>query len=293
MGQDAFDFADFLFGEGPAAKAPPVVDKADDMASTATPDEFFRPVASAGTADAPLPEGIEARVTVKLPDQIELPPRADRRDDHQPRPQSEWRPEWRPRKRIPGHHGIKANQAAVDAVGRKLKVPPETIESLPCGANGKPCKSDQYLAAMRAYVMSGGTIGLFAEATNVCNGTVYNWINRDPSWKEVMAEAKRVGADVLVEKALDIAENPKLVEEVTESYDKDGKLIRKDIRRADALYARKLAVSTCLDIAKKWAPEKYGDKLEVKTNDSLAARILAARRRTEREYREAEIVDVQ
>ena len=60
------------------------------------------------------------------------------------------------------------------------------------------------------------------------------------------------------------------MEEVFLSFDGDGRLKRKDVRRADAIYARKLAVATRLDIAKKWAPEKYGDKLEVKTDESLA-----------------------
>lgn len=121
---------------------------------------------------------------------------------------------------------------------------------------------------------------LFGEAVGLSRSTLNEWIRRDPEWSEDYEAAKKLGADALIEEALEISENPKIVEEVFLSFDGKGQLKRKDVRRADAIYARKLAVATRLDIAKKWAPEKYGDKLEVKTDESLASRIIAARQRT-------------
>ncbi|MGN1209542.1 MAG: hypothetical protein ACI4SV_04500, partial [Duodenibacillus sp.] len=76
-----------------------------------------------------------------------------------------------------------------------------------------------------------------------------------------------------------IATEPVMVEDVYESYDGNGNLIRRDIKRADATYARKLAVSTRTEIIRKWAPDRYGEKIEVKTDSSMAAKILAARKR--------------
>lgn len=121
---------------------------------------------------------------------------------------------------------------------------------------------------------------LFGEAVGLSRSTLNEWIRRDPEWSEDYEAAKKLGADALIEEALEISETPKIVEEVFLSFDGKGQLKRKDVRRADAIYARKLAVATRLDIAKKWAPEKYGDKLEVKTDESLASRIIAARQRT-------------
>lgn len=206
-----------------------------------------------------------------------------------PTPLSDWRPEWKPRKRLPGKWGSMAKQAAVEAVCGKLKIEPEALAALPRNEFGEPTKSEQLFAALKASLVAGGTLTEFADAVGLPRYTIQYWINRTPEWADDLEEAKRLGADALVERALSLAENPQLMEDVTESYDEAGRLVSKFVRRGDAVVARKLAVSTFLDIAKKWAPDKYGDKLEVKTNDTLATRIMAARRRSSRES--AEVID--
>ena len=154
------------------------------------------------------------------------------------------------------------------------------MDALPRRPDGAPAKSPELRAALQAFVVAGGTLQLFGEAVGLSRSTLSGWIRSDPEWSEDYEAAKKLGADALIEEALEISETPKIVEEVFLSFDGEGQLKRKDVRRADAIYARKLAVATRLDIAKKWAPEKYGDKLEVKTDESLASRIIAARQRT-------------
>ena len=63
------------------------------------------------------------------------------------------------------------------------------------------------------------------------------------------------------------------------SYDKDGNVISRAVKRFDAVYARKLAFQARLQLLAKWAPNKYGEKPVIDTNESRASKILEARRR--------------
>ena len=227
-----------------------------------------------------LPDGVAAKIVKVRPD-VYPPTKSKTKWAKDPTPNSEWdRRSWKPRKREPGERGIRRNLAALEAISRKLCVPPSVLDALPRRPDGAPAKSPELRAALQAFVAAGGTMQLFGEAVGLSRSTLNEWIRRDPEWSEDYEAAKKLGADALIEEALEISENPKIVEEVFLSFDGKGQLKRKDVRRADAIYARKLAVATRLDIAKKWAPEKYGDKLEVKTDESLASRIIAARQRT-------------
>lgn len=202
----------------------------------------------------------------------------------EPTPDEEWlhRRQWRPRKRPPTRELRSENLKAVLAVTRKLCVPQDALDELPRRPDGSPANSPELRAALQAYTVAGGTLQSFCVAVGLPRSTLYKWIRGDREWSEDYEDAKKLGADALVEEALEIAETPQPLEDVYLSYDGNGNLLRKDVRRSDAIYARKLAVTTKLEVAKKWAPEKYGDKIEVKTDDGLAARILAARKRTTR-----------
>ena len=52
-----------------------------------------------------------------------------------------------------------------------------------------------------------------------------------------------------------MATDPLMVEDVYERYDNDGNLLSMDVKKGDAVYARKLAVSTRLDLLKNGAGE--------------------------------------
>lgn len=220
-------------------------------------------------------------VVTKAPDK--LPPRMIFGKYKSPVPLSKWDPDWKPRNKLPKEYLVQSDEAAVKAICGKLKIEPKVFEALPRGASGRVVKSEELFEVLRATLVAGGTLSEFSDAVNLPRDTVSRWMQSEPEWADELEEAKRQGADALVERALYLSETPKLVEAVTESFDEEGNLKCRYVRREDAINARKLAVTTLLEVAKKWAPDKYGDKLEVKTNDSLAAKIIAAKRRSSRE----------
>lgn len=194
-------------------------------------------------------------------------------------PDEDWRPEWGPRKRRPGL--TKEDRALMRRVATEAMVGlPEVPEYLPTDAEtGRVVKSPELLDALCAYLAQGGMMLTFAKRVGLGRSMLSQWCSKDPKWKAAVAKAREQGVDALAEEALAMATDPLMVEDVYERYDNDGNLLSMDVKKGDAVYARKLAVSTRLDLLKKWAPEKYGDKVEAKTDSSLASRILAARQR--------------
>ena len=84
--------------------------------------------------------------------------------------------------------------------------------------------------------------------------------------------------DALADEALLIASTPMDTEEVAETTLADGGkvVVRK---KGDNTYARKLAFYSRVELLKKWAPDRYGEKISVDVTDKRAAAILAARRK--------------
>lgn len=120
--------------------------------------------------------------------------------------------------------------------------------------------------------------------------TVYDWRVSHPQFAARIAQARELGYDAIAEEALDIADTP--VEGVRREESADG---YKEIRD-DMLGHRRLQVDTRLKLLAKWAPKKYGDKIDVTTGgDSLnlsaeerqaklqALAALAAKRKAEQE----------
>lgn len=217
----------------------------------------------------------------KLPEIVSKSHPEKRRPNYkEPTPLEEWakHPNWKPRKKTPGLKGVKAIEGAIIAVEDKL-LSPGIIGELPRDENGRPLPCDEIIEAACAYIANGGVLGRFATAVGLPRPTLLRWIEKKPEWKAKYARAKDQQVDAMAEDAVTIASEPVMIEDVYESYDAEGNLIRRDIKRADAAYARKLAVATRTDIIKKWAPDRYGEKVEVKTDSTMAAKILAARRR--------------
>ena len=198
----------------------------------------------------------------------------------EPTPEEEWakHPSWKPRKKTPGLKGCRAVEGAIAAVEDKL-LAPGVIADLPRDEDGRVYPCDELVDAACAYIANGGTLSRFATAVGTYRQLLLKWLRKKPEWKAKYAAAKDEQVDAMAEDAVTIASEPVMVEDVFESYDGNGNLIRRDIKRSDATYARKLAVATRTDIIKKWAPEKYGEKIEVKTDSTMAAKILAARKR--------------
>lgn len=94
--------------------------------------------------------------------------------------------------------------------------------------------------------------------------SVYRWCLASPEISSRIARAREAGFDAIADEALEIANTPKQGVR-TEESDDGFKTVRDDM-----LGHRKLQVETRLKLLAKWAPKKYGDKIDVTTgNESL------------------------
>ena len=87
--------------------------------------------------------------------------------------------------------------------------------------------------------------------------TIYHWRSDNEEFAARIAIARAQGMEAILEDILDIADQPELGLEVTES--EDGK---KSTKKSDMLGHRKLRIDTRLKLLAKWDPSKYGDKVE-------------------------------
>lgn len=222
--------------------------------------------------------GYVMRTTVPvLPSQLDPSKRTP--NYKEPTPESEWKSWWKPRKRPYGSaRGWQAQQTAIAAVEEALGMEKGVLDTLPKGEDGVPLLGPALADALVAFVAQGGTLSRFATATGVTRTRLWSFIKK-PGLKERYLQARKIGVDAIAEEALQIASEPVFLEDTYESYDGNGNLVRRDVKTGDAAYARKLAFTARLELLKRWAPEKYGDKVEVQTTDSMAAKILAARKR--------------
>ena len=107
-----------------------------------------------------LPDGVAAKI-VKIRPDVYPPTKSKTKWAKDPTPNSEWdRRSWKPRKREPGERGIRRNLAALEAISRKLCVPPSVLDALPRRPDGAPAKSPELRAALQAFVVAGGTLHL-------------------------------------------------------------------------------------------------------------------------------------
>ena len=197
----------------------------------------------------------------------------------EPTPDSEWKPWWKPRKRPVGNkRNWLGQRETMKIIEEELGADPGQIDALPRDADGRVIHSEALDDLIVAYVSQGGTLWGLSKALSIPRQTIYGWVKKG-ALKERYEKAKAAGADALAEKALLIATTPLDVEDVVESFDGNGDLVRRDVKRSDATYARKLALHGITSLISKWAPEKYGEKLEAKTTESMASRILEARKR--------------
>jgi hypothetical protein len=99
--------------------------------------------------------------------------------------------------------------------------------------------------------------------------SVYDWINKYPDFALRVAHARELGYDAITQECLEIADTP--IEGLKTVTDSNG--IR--LERADMIHHRKLQIETRLKLLKIWNPAKYGDRLDVTSdNKELKAPII-------------------
>ncbi len=197
-----------------------------------------------------------------------------------PTPLENWRPEWRPRKR--DAEGKLTKDMAekvreVEALGGRAA--PEVPDLPRDEKTGKAIRCKETLDALIEWVTSGGTVQSFAAVARVRDDSVWRWLRASPEYAEKLKDARSKAADAMADEMLEIASTPMLLEETYTSYDGAGNVIRQDVKKQDAVAARKLAVNARQFLMAKWAPDRYGEKVEVTRGTSDDIAIIAARRR--------------
>jgi hypothetical protein len=94
--------------------------------------------------------------------------------------------------------------------------------------------------------------------------TVYDWLSKREEFSARFTRARDIGFDAIAEEALEIANTP--LEGVRIEVGDDGKT--KTVSE-DMLGHRKLQIETRLKLLAKWAPKKYGDKLDLNHGGSI------------------------
>jgi hypothetical protein len=122
-----------------------------------------------------------------------------------------------------------------------------------------------------AWISSGETLYQWCRDHGISHQNVYNWLEAHPDFAASYAHARDIGADVIAEQALHIANTPILGE--TEKISADGGV---EITKADMLGHRKLQIETRLKLLAKWHPKKYGDRVELNGPNGGPIQIVAA-----------------
>lgn len=190
-------------------------------------------------------------------------------------PVKEDRPTWKPRKH-PNGRGKKNNELAIKEVFRQMDdLRPQPPAEIKYGDIGTQAFRDSVIA----WVEAGGTITEFCKRASISKTQLYRSMKEEEGFHERLANARLAGYDSMAEEALRIASEPSMQAEEVITYDKDGNVLSRAVKRSDAVYARKLAFQARLQLLAKWAPNKYGEKVVQEDNESRATKILEARRR--------------
>lgn len=121
------------------------------------------------------------------------------------------------------------------------------------------------------WIAGGETLFQWCRDHGISHQNVYNWLEAHPDFAASYARARDIGADVIAEQALHIANTPILGE--TEKISADGGV---EITKADMLGHRKLQIETRLKLLAKWHPKKYGDRVELNGPNGGPIQIVAA-----------------
>ncbi len=199
-----------------------------------------------------------------------------------PKPYEAWvaHPEWHERRAPPLRRGYRNQRPNVESILAQVETPkPELPEWL---AEAEAATVVDYLIA---FVEAGGTQSEFCRRTGISTYRAGKAVDSVQGGRERLDTARRTtGADALAEEALRIATEPLMTEESIETYDKDNALVQKSIKRADNVYARKLAYQARMSLLQKWAPERYGENVKPAVGDGMAERLRKARDRLMGEF---------
>ena len=158
--------------------------------------------------------------------------------------------------------------------GKQVKLKAEPPEPAPTkrppkakpGKTGRPTMRTRQLEdEILDWISDGKTLREFCRRPgSPSHVTVHEWRKADPELSERFARARLVGADMIAEEILEIADTPKKGVTVTE--DDDG---RKTVTE-DMLGHRRLQIDARLKLLAKWFPQKYGDKIDIEHSGKVS-----------------------
>jgi hypothetical protein len=98
--------------------------------------------------------------------------------------------------------------------------------------------------------------------------TVSDWRNRDEGFSVSIARAREEGFDMIAAECLKIADTPLIGVKTTVGTNGIVET------REDMLAHRRLQIETRLKLLAKWDPSRYGDKIDVNSNQTGPIRIM-------------------
>lgn len=152
---------------------------------------------------------------------------------------------------------------------------------------------DIAMEAVVEHVAGGGTLRSYsAQYPYPTASALSRWIRAFPAFRERVAEARKIGAMLLAERALEVAMTTEDGEEVTEETGADGTVVAKKVKRADRLGHRRLVVETLLRVAQMQEPALASSKQHVTlAGDADAPLQVRALNDVEREERVRALLD--
>jgi hypothetical protein len=91
---------------------------------------------------------------------------------------------------------------------------------------------------------------------------LYSWLHSSPENRDLFARAREAAMDAIADEAMTIANTP--VEGIIRKESEQGV----EITRRDAIDHRRLQVDTRLKLLAKWAPGRYGDRVQTDITSS-------------------------
>lgn len=152
---------------------------------------------------------------------------------------------------------------------------------------------DVAMEAVVEHVAGGGTLRSYsAQYPYPTASALSRWIRAFPAFRERVAEARKIGAMLLAERALEVALTAEEGEETVEEKGPDGTVVSIKTKKADRLGHRRLAVETLLRVAQMSEPALASSKQHVTLAGDASAPIqVRALSDTEREERVRALLD--
>lgn len=139
------------------------------------------------------------------------------------------------------------------------------------------CQKERF-EELLSWLREGGLVSVWNRKTGVTRSAVYRYMDRHPEARKLYDAAIADGADALADRVMQVASTPDIQTVKTIFTDKDGGQTLTE-KFEDSVLARKLAVTTMLELLKHRAPDKYGTKTTQEVRITMSNAIAEARSR--------------